>query len=244
MSDELPAIVEQGRAELPVNATLPDIVRHLAASGRGDLETFEKLLELQIAWETNEGKKEYFAAAARLEFPAIQRTKKGLNSYYPPYEAIQEIVDPILRREGFTLTFTSGEPNDKGLIPITGKLAHRMGHFETCTLYQPIGAVSKGMNANQAMGSAVSYGERYCAQMMLNLRFVGMDDDAQTFSYITDPEQMAINDLIAECGMDAAAISAFLEWAGAKSISEITRNKYWGAIKQLENKRARLGRSK
>jgi hypothetical protein len=236
MSDEITG--------LPPGAKVPDIVRHLAATGRGDLETFQKMLELQITWEKREAEKEYFAAKARLEFPAIQRTKKGLNSYYPPLEAIQEIVDPILRREGFSLTFTSGEPNDKGLIPIIGKLAHSMGHFELATLYQPIGTVSKGMNANQAMGSAISYGERYCAQMMLNLRFIGMDDDAQTFSYVTDAEQMVINDLIADCGMDAAGVSAFLDWAGAKSVSEITRNKYWGSVKQLENKRARLRQSK
>jgi len=226
---------------LPENATVADLVTFAIARGQLSAEGAERLVELRTTWEKREAEKEFVAAKARLEFPPIPRSKKSLNSYYAPFESIQEIITPILKSEGFTLHFSSSPPDAKGLIAITGYLSHRKGHFQEAQIYQPIGAISKGMNSNQAMGSAISYGERYLAQMMLNLRFVGMDDDAQSFSQITEAERMAIDDLIAECNMDPKQITGFLEWAGAKSISEITRDKYWGCIKQLENKRKKLG---
>jgi hypothetical protein len=230
--------------ELPANATLPDMVRYQVAAGGVDAPTLQKLLELQTAWEKREAEKEFVAGRARLKFPAIPKTKKSLNSYYATMDSIQEIIDPILASEGFTLSFTSGEPNEKDLIPITGKLSHRLGHSETCIIYQPIGAVSKGMNANQAMGSAISYGQRYCAAMMLNLRFVGMDDDAQSLSYLTESEQMAVEDLIAECGLSPEGRSKFLEFVGAKAVSEISRGAFTAAINFLQAKRRKLGEKK
>jgi hypothetical protein len=235
---------EQTTPQLSANATLPDIVRYEIATGRVDPPTAKQMLELQIAWEKREAEKEFVAAFSRLKFPPIRKTKKSLNSYYPPWEEIQEIIDPILATEGFTLTFTSGEPNAKDLIPITGMLAHRMGHSQLGTIYQPIGTVSKGMNANQAIGSATSYGQRYVAKMMLNLRFIGMDDDAQSLSYLTETEQLAVEDLIAECGLTPQGVSKFLEFLGAKAISEINRGAFTAAINFLQAKRRKLGERK
>jgi hypothetical protein len=227
--------------KLPANATVGDLVTYEIARGNVTPEAAIKMLEVRTTWEKREAEKEFKAGKTRLEFGPISRNKKGANSYYPTLDALQEITDPILRREGFTLSFTSGPPDEKGMIPITGTLAHRMGHSETATIYQPIGAVSRGMNANQAMGSAITYGQRYCMQMMLNLRFVGMDDDAQSLSYVTDKEQMEIEDLIAECSLSPEARSKFLEFIGAKSVAEISRGAFIAAINFLQAKRRRIG---
>jgi hypothetical protein len=233
-----------GELVLPANATLPDIVRHEISVGRATPETVREMLALQIAWEKREAEKEFIAARARLKFPPIPKTKHGTQAKYAPWDSVQEIIDPILEREGFTLSFTSGEPNEKNLIPITGKLSHRLGHSETGTVYQPIAAVSRGMNANQAMGSAVSYGERYCAAMMLNLRFVGMDDDANTFSVITDHEREQLEDLMAECGIKpgSAEESKFLAACTVKALGDLTRGQaYDMAMGILHRARRRMG---
>lgn len=232
---------------LPENAQLPDIVRYEISTGQAGPDVAERMLQLQIAWEKREAEKEFIAARARLEFPAITKRKRSLNSHYASWDKIQEIIEPILKSEGFTLSFTSGQPNEQGLIPITGKLSHKLGHSETGVLYQPIGAVSKGMNANQAMGSAISYGQRYCAAMMLNLRFVDMDDDAGVFSTIDERQILTIQKLIQESKMDAKSTSQFLEWAGktqgspVKAIGDILQGEpYAAAFNMLLKKRRKV----
>jgi hypothetical protein len=216
--------------------TVPDMVR--AAMNGNNIEAVERLLQIQIQWEANEAKKAFFAAKSRLEFPAIQKTSKGLNSFYPPWEEIQKIIDPILRSEGFALSFTSGQPDEHDRIPVICTLSHKMGHSAESIIFQPIGSVSKAMNPNQAMGAAVSYGQRYSAKMALNLRFVGMndDDDAQTFSELTRGERDTIAELIARAKMSAVAISGFLEYMKVKALSDINRSNYDSAVRALQAK--------
>lgn len=225
---------------LPENATVPEMVRYEISKGSIEPNVAQMMLELQIAWEKREAEKEFIAARARLKFPAIAKRKRSVNSNYASWDSIQEIIEPILQLEGFTLSFTSGPPDDHDRIPITGKLSHRLGHSETGTLYQPIGAVSRGMNANQAMGSAVSYGQRYCAAMMLNLRFIDQDDDAQTFSSIQERQRLTLEKLIEECRMGPESVSKFLTVVGAKSLGDIMQRDYETAFNLLLKKRKQV----
>jgi hypothetical protein len=212
-------LMDDNRIALAPDATLPDLVRYAIASDK--IADIEKLLEIQTAWELKKAEEEFIAARARLEFPPIPRSKRALNSYYAPLETIQEIVTPILKSEGFTLSFTSSEPDERGMVAIIGKLS-RGKHSETGTIFQPIGTVSRGMNANQALASAVSYGERYVTQMLLNLRFVGMDDDAQSLSYITEEQVRQLEDQIqAIGGLNAQETERFLRYHDVKSITDI-----------------------
>lgn len=239
MSDEI-IVPEQPRTpELASDAKMPEIVRHELATGRYDPQTAKQMLDLQIAWEEREAKKEFMAGFSRLKFPDVEKTKKGLNSDYPPLEEIQKITGPILEAEGFGVTFTSSKPDEKGLIAITGILSHRLGHSRETTVYQPIGTVSKGMNANQAIGSAVSYGQRYCLKMMLNLRFVGMDNDAQSMSLLTDRELNSIEDLLGEIGQQHR--EGLLKFVRYKSVSDIQRGAYGAALSWLEAMRRKIG---
>lgn len=227
---------------LPDNASVPEMVRFAARSGNITPQIFKELLEIQVAWEKNEAEKEFNAAFARMEFPPIQKTARGVNADYAPYEKIKEIIDPILKSEGFALSFTTGTPDEKNLMPIIGTLLHRMGHSREGVVYQPIGAVSRGMNPNQAMASASTYGIRDCARLLLNLSFIGLDNNAQTFSTINEREIVTIQKLIEESGAD---IPRFLTWASkqqgspVKTISDILQGEPYQACfnKLLEKRR-------
>ena len=240
MSESLPSV--QSPQELSADAKVPDIVRYEFATGRVDAATGEKMLQLQILWEKNEAEKAFNAAFARLKFPPIKKTKKSLNSYYPPWEEVQAIIEPILGAEGFGLTFTASEPNPKNMIAVTGTLLHRLGHSRESTVYQPIDAVSKGMNANQAIGSATTYGQRYCARMMLNLRFVGLDDDAASMSLLTQQERNSIEDILAEIGGNGR--ESLLAFTGYKAVSEIKRGAFHAAMSWCIAKRRQMGQKR
>lgn len=237
MSENLPALAPDAR--------VPDIVRHEIATGH--VVDAKALLDVQITWERREAEKEFNAAFSRLEFPPIRKTKRGLNSDYPPLEEIQEITNPILKAQGFGVTFTSSKPDEKGLIEITGTLLHALGHSRPTTIHQPSGAASKGMNANQAIGSATSYGQRYCLKMMLNLRFIGMDDDAQSFSLITDDERADLEMRMAVAGVEPGSVeeSRYLAYCKVKSLGDITRGGHLQmAIDALERARRKRAEQK
>jgi len=141
-------------------------------------------MERVTKWQAEQ---EFTAAFSRLKFPPFRKTAKGHNAKYAPFEDIQEVIDPILAGEGFTLTYSSGEANAKGEIPTFGLLSHIAGHSRQGVIYLPPDVTptrsgSTTMNALQSVGSSTSYGMRYVAKMMLNLRFIGDDKDGNSLA--------------------------------------------------------------
>ena len=66
-------------------------------------------------------------------------------------------------------------------MDITAILSHREGHSEETTL--TLDADKSGSkNAVQAVGSSISYGQRYAAVALLNITTRGMDDDGENAS--------------------------------------------------------------
>lgn len=197
-------------------------------------ELAETVMGLEKWADERRAEREFIAAFSRLKFPPIKKTAKGHNSNYAPYEEIQEIIDPILAAEGFTLTFTSGEPTPQG-IPVYGRLSHTAGHSQQGMLTLPRDK-SGSMNDIQGAGSTVSYGQRYVAKMMLNLRFIGDDDDAQKLSFVDDLAISNITNMIAATEMNASEIAKFLKFMNVDKISEIRQANYAKAMTALQAK--------
>ncbi len=88
---------------------------------------------------------------------------------------------------------------------MTGALRHEAGHKEEATLELPVDTTGD-KNAVQAVGSTMSYGQRYVARMLLNLTSRGDDDDGFAAGQSNDEFNAIaeINQLETEAG--------FLEW--------------------------------
>ncbi len=216
--------------ELPENAALSTILRVALTDDRISADKIERLLAVQMQADAWSARKEFTAAFSRLQFPAIVKGKKGHTNKYAAFEDIQEVIDPILASEGFTLTFSSGEPNDKGYVPIIGKLAHRDGHFEEGRIYQPLTKATSAINDNQAVGSATSYGQRYVAKMMLNLRFIGEDDDAAKLGQITPDQRDSLERYLAACGVKESLV---LTMYGLKALGDLQKTQFEPACIQV-----------
>lgn len=214
-----------------------------SAAQQSSVENAVQLFELLERAEKREAEKAFTAAFKRLKFPPIAKTSKGHNSKYAAFDDIQAIIDPILASEGFTLTYSSGPANAKGEIPTYGLLAHELGFSRPGEIWLPPDGVatSRGgmnMNALQAVGSSTSYGQRYVAKLMLNLRFIGEDDDANATSAINEKQRDNIEDIIHEIGEEHRI--KFLEFVGYKSVSDIQKAAYAAAINYLTAKRRQL----
>jgi hypothetical protein len=206
-----------------------------AVSQGASVETVEKLMGLQERWEKNQARKEFdnAVAAAKAEIRPVMRNRTGHNNKkYADFAAIALAVDPILTTHGLSYRFKS----DQGeRIVVTCVLSHRAGHSETTTLSGPPDA-SGSKNAIQAIGSTLTYLQRYTLVQMLGLA-AGDDDDGVKGGAgpsINAKQVAAIRSLIVEV---AADITKFVKYLGVASVEEIKEADYSRAVAALEAKR-------
>jgi len=203
------------------------LMQVIAANPTAGAENLKALLDGMERITKWQAEQEFTAAFSRLKFPAIHKSAKGHNAKYAPYEEIQRIIDPILAAEGFTLTFSSGEATAQG-IPTHGLLSHIGGHSRAGVIYLPPDVTptrsgSTTMNALQQVGSSTSYGMRYVAKLMLNLRFVGDDDDAAASSAISQDQVDQIDAMLVDNELGADYRSKLLETMNVKALSDLQR---------------------
>ena len=198
------------------------LMQVIAANPTAGAENLKALLDGMERVTKWQAEQEFTAAFARLKFPPIQKTKKGHAAKYAPFDQVQEIIDPILQAEGFTLTFSSGEPNAKGEVPTFGLLSHVGGHSRQGVIYlppdiTPTRSGSTTMNALQQIGSSTSYGMRYVAKLMLNLRFVDEDNDGQG-GPLDQAQLRLLREALMTVGIDE---SKMCEFATIKTLADL-----------------------
>lgn len=161
----------------PVALTPMAMLDRAVTSGAG-IDTIEKLMGLLERWEANQARKLFDEAvsAAKAEIPPIARNRTGHNSKkYVDFSAIAKVVDPIITKHGLSYRFTTAQ-DDR--IHVTCILSHRAGHFEKTTLAGPSDTTGN-KNAIQAIGSTLTYLQRYSLVQMLGLA-ASDDDDAKS----------------------------------------------------------------
>ena len=122
-------------------------------------------------------------------------------------------------------------------IKVTCTITHEMGHSESTSLSaDPDTSGSK--NPIQAIGSTISYLERYTILALCGLATSDIDKDAQSEpEYIDDKQMKTILDLIDEVNADQGM---FLTYMGVEKIADIQTKDYEKAIKALELKKSKM----
>lgn len=171
-------------------ASILDIIDRAASNPQTNVDMMERLLGMYERIKAGEARAAFKAAQVEMKpkLPVIDKNgkitikKKDTETViqstpYGLYEDIDAAITPILHEHGFVLSFRPGTAPD-GKITVTAILSHRLGHEEEATVPLPHdGSGSK--NAVQAVGSSLSYGKRYSAILLLNLRIEGEDDDGK-----------------------------------------------------------------
>lgn len=150
---------------------------------------------------------------------------------YALWEDIDAAITPLLASYGFVLTFRCGA-GAEGRITVTGVLSHEQGHSEETTMTLPLDT-SGSKNNVQAVGSSTSYGKRYTASLLLNLRTKGEDDDGKTGGdpgTITDEQLAILQDLIDQSHSD---IEKFCKYMGVSALKEIPSAEHGKALEAL-----------
>lgn len=229
---------------LPVEAT-PNAVIMMAMQKGYTPELIKQMMDLQERFEKNEARKAYHDAMSRFKEnpPEIEKDRTvsfgaGKTSYkHASLANVTTKINKALSDHGLSAGWHT-EQTEKG-ITVTCTITHRQGHSESTSL--TAGADTSGSkNAIQAIGSTVSYLERYTILSLTGLATYDMDDDgqnAETTEFITEAQVKEINDLLAETSAD---VSKFLKVAKAESVETISVKMYPMLIKQLKTKKDKM----
>lgn len=148
---------------------------------------------------------------------------------FAKWEDMDSVIRPLLTDRGFFLSFSS-EPRsgEGGGLIVTGTLSHRAGHSMSASVTLPLDT-GPGRNNLQAMGSSISYGKRYVAEMLLNIVREGSDNDGNSLP-LTPESVKSIEALLAETKADLAG---FLKFMGVSDVKDIQQKDYAKAMNAL-----------
>jgi len=164
-----------------------DLLQRAVTSGV-DVVVWEKLMGLQERWDANKAHKAYAAAMAdaKAEFPPIKKdrvvdftNRQGQRTYYrfADMATIAEAIDKPLSKHGLTYRFRT-VTTAPTVVTVTCVVSHRDGYSEENSL-SATADISGNKNAIQAIGSAVTYLQRYTLNAALGLT-ASEDDDGQS----------------------------------------------------------------
>ena len=160
----------------------PMSLLELAVGQNADIDKLAKLMDLQLKWEANEAKKEFVKAMNEFKADPPEILKNKLVAYKEvsyKHATLDHVCDAVtegLSKHGISHRWKVEQ--QEGLIRVTCILTHQLGHSEETTM--AAGPDSSGSkNAVQAIGSTITYLERYTLLAATGLAAQNGDNDGQ-----------------------------------------------------------------
>lgn len=209
-----------------------------AVAGGADLEKLKGLLELQERWELNESRKAFFEAMAMFSAnaPEIEKDKEvsfGTTKYrHATLSNVTKKVREELSKWGLSANWKMAQTN--GSVTVTCVITHKQGYSQETTLSASVDS-SGSKNAIQAVGSTVTYLERYTLLAATGLATSEMDDDGRGTAgdIISDKELSQLRDLLAEKNANE---EKFCEYMKIDSLEKLPKSRYQQALAAIKAK--------
>lgn len=220
-------------------AVTPMQMLQTALEKGADIDQMSKLMDMQERWEANEAKKAYVRAMTAFKAESTTITKDREVSYgntYYRHASLAGIVKSIndgLAENGLSHKWQLNQ--GEGRVKVTCTITHELGYSES-TAAESMPDVSGNKNSIQAVGSAITYLQRYT---LLSLTGLATDEDddgiaaASDMLNITDAQVAAIEKLLKASGGND---EAFLKYLNINSVSDMQQRDYDAAFKLLEKK--------
>jgi len=223
----------------------------IAVNQNADLEKLSKLMDLQERWGKNEARKKYIKAMAAFKAnpPKIvkdmhvkYKTSKGETEYkHADLAKVATSIGMALSEHGLSAAWKTDQ--DKSQISVTCTITHVDGHSESTTL--SAGAdTSGGKNNIQAIGSTITYLQRYTLLTMTGLAAMGEDDDGQNsepVEIISDDMQLTLATIASDAHVDE---KKFCQYFGITSFDKLPLNRYGEAVAMIQKKLAQTEATK
>jgi len=145
-----------------------------------DVDKLKELLELQERWDATQARKAYVQAMADFKAnpPEILKDKtvsyKEVRYNHASLNNVTSRINKALSEHGLTASWVTSQ--DNGGVKVTCQITHVQGHSESTSLVAPPDS-SGSKNAIQAIGSTVTYLQRYTLLALTGLATHDQDDD-------------------------------------------------------------------
>lgn len=219
--DALATSAVQPLATQPEQPNAPDpfiaIIEKAVLLPTFDVEKLERLLAVVKDRELAQSQKKFDIAMADFKKESIDilrnkdvsfpTSKGGRTNYsHATLDNVCEVLVKRLSEHGFRHRWRAAQP-DKDTVVVTCVIRHESGAFEETTLQGPPDD-SGGKNSIQAVGSTVTYLERYTLLAACGLAVKGQDTDGGAGG--ADLAQVACP----RCGKIGFVIASKAEWGG------------------------------
>lgn len=148
-----------------------DVIERLAALQ-------EKALARDAEIQFNEAMNAVQAELGRI---APDLNNPQTKSKYASYAALDKIIRPLYTKNGFSLSFDTGDTTREETVRVLCYVSHRAGHTRRYQVDMPAdGKGAKGgdvMTKTHATGAAIAYGSRYLLKSIFNVAVGEGDDD-------------------------------------------------------------------
>jgi len=188
-----------------------DMIAQAVARGTS-VEELGKLMDLQERWSKEEARKAFIAAMNQFKAnpPQISKNKSVYHNGNFKYkhatlDNCAEAIGDALSKVGISYRWETAQ-KEGGVISVACILTHTMGHSERTPLEAAPDA-SGGKNSIQAVGSTVTYLQRYTLLAATGMAVENTDDDGQGGKRMSPDvkEQWMLR--IAECATDKDAFA-------------------------------------
>jgi predicted DNA-binding protein len=223
------------------------MIERLATNPNLNLEVFDRLLAARRQEEDRAAERAFNLAMsqAKGELQPVLKTrdvdfvgKQGTRTRYK-YEAFADVaraVDPVFSAHGLSYRFSIAQAAD--VVTVTCIISHSDGHSERTKLEGKVDAGATGMSNVQALGSALSYLQRYSLRASIGLA-AGVDDDGRgaggTSPRISTEQANELRALIEQTGRSAATL---LKLVGVDQIEDMNIDQFKRAAEVLDLARA------
>lgn len=200
-----------------------NMIERIAMDPGSDLDKLERMLAMKERIDGQSAMRQFADALseARSTIPPIIKdatvdftSSKGRTNYkHETLAGIAKVIDPILSKNGLSYRFRTDQ--GQGGVKVTCIIQHRAGHFEETTL---MGGADQSGNKNgfQAIGSAVTYLQRYTLKAALGLS-AEVDDDAQSATESAPAQRQSKSEQPAAPNPEAVADGMIAALRGADS---------------------------
>lgn len=226
----------------------PNAVVMMAMQKGYDPALIEKMMDLADRNEKNEARKAYHEAMAAFKADPPEIIKDKSVGYKPKdkpfvgytHASLANVTSKInraLSQHGLSAGWKTDQ-SESG-IQVTCTITHRFGHSESTSLTaMPDATGSK--NSIQAVGSTISYLERYTILALTGLATHDQDDDgnAAGSEFITEDQRIQIEKVIVEKGVDVEKFLAYMGVEDTETILAPDFNRAMMALKKAKGKAA------
>lgn len=227
--------------------TFLEVIKDAALDPKVDVMKMQALLDMQLQIERRQSELAFSNALAdaKEQIPVIVKDKRGDRGItYASLEKVSKAIDPILKQNGFTITYGMADNPDPDKFRITATLRHRGGHSAEFFADMPFSITGpKGapiMSKTQGAGAAISFGRRYLKLMIFDITIAGEDTDGAATQTVGSDELLKLNDLIKRTQTN---VEDFCAHYGIEAVPDLPLSRYKAAVNLLEQKERQQAKS-